>query len=132
MNKKIGFIGCGNMGHAILKGIIDSGLCNVSDVFVSARTKETLEKIRNELAVNVCSNIEVAQKSDILFIAVKPNIFKSIIDEIKSFVSNETIIVSIEYMTDYGMTDNSDSGLYYMIGSTGRFATDELLFRKEH
>ena len=70
MNKKIGFIGCGNMGHAILKGIIDSGLCNVSDVFVSARTKETLEKIRNELAVNVCSNIEVAQKSDILFIAV--------------------------------------------------------------
>ncbi|MDY5912659.1 MAG: pyrroline-5-carboxylate reductase [Inconstantimicrobium porci] len=95
MNKKIGFIGCGNMGHAILKGIIDSGLCNVSDVFVSARTKETLEKIRNELAVNVCSNIEVAQKSDILFIAVKPNIFKSIIDEIKSFVSNDTVIVSI-------------------------------------
>lgn len=42
---------------------------------------------------------------------------------------DETIIVSIEHMTDYGMTDNSDAGLYYIIGSTGRFATDELLFR---
>lgn len=95
MNKKVGFIGCGNMGHAILKGIINADLCSTSDIFVSARTKDTLEKIKNELSVNVCSNIEVAEKSDILFIAVKPNIFKSVVDEIKDFVKNNTVIVSI-------------------------------------
>lgn len=95
MNKKIGFIGCGNMGHAILKGILNSGLCSASDVFVSARTKETLEKIKNELSVNVCSNVEAAKKSDILFIAVKPNVFKNVIDEIKNSVKSDAVIVSI-------------------------------------
>lgn len=42
---------------------------------------------------------------------------------------DRTIIVSQEYLTDEGFKDNSDRGMYYLIGSTGRFATDELLFQ---
>lgn len=43
---------------------------------------------------------------------------------------DSTIIVSQEYLTDEGFKDNSDRGVYYLIGSTGRFATDELLFQE--
>lgn len=42
---------------------------------------------------------------------------------------DSTIIVSQEYLTDEGFKDNSDRGMYYLIGSTGRFAMDELLFQ---
>ena len=49
MFEKIGFIGCGNMGTAMLKGILASGKRKAEDIMISCRTKETLEKKKAEL-----------------------------------------------------------------------------------
>ena len=46
MHKTVGFIGCGNMGKAILRGILDSGWVSASKVMVCTSREETLEEIR--------------------------------------------------------------------------------------
>lgn len=96
MSNVIGFIGCGNMGSAMVGGIINSGFKNASDIIISDRTEESLNKLKEELNVRTTlSNIEVAEEADILFLAVKPNMYKVVIDEIKTALKKEKIIVTI-------------------------------------
>ena len=51
--KKIGFIGAGNMGGAILGGIVNSGIIDNEHVIASTKSDKTLERIKNEYKVNV-------------------------------------------------------------------------------
>ena len=96
MLKKIGFIGCGNMGKAMLQGIINSNIITTDNIIVSTKSQESKENIKNVFNVNVTlDNKEVAKNSNILFLAVKPNIFKEVLNEVKNFIADDTIIISV-------------------------------------
>lgn len=96
LEKNIGFIGCGNMGSAMIGGIVGSGLAAASQVIASAHTSATLEKIKNQYPIRTTlSNKEVAGAADILFLAVKPYLYEEVIGEIKDVVSDDTVIVAI-------------------------------------
>lgn len=96
MNKKIGFIGCGNMAKAMIKGILMSNLVDSKNIVVSAKTSETLEDIKKELGVTTTlENKKVAGEVDILILAVKPYLYEDVLDEIKEDIKEETIVVSI-------------------------------------
>jgi ornithine cyclodeaminase/alanine dehydrogenase-like protein (mu-crystallin family) len=43
---KLGFIGCGNMAHAIAKGLIDSRLFSADEIIISATREESFERWR--------------------------------------------------------------------------------------
>ncbi|GAB6168770.1 pyrroline-5-carboxylate reductase [Clostridium carnis] len=94
--KKIGFIGCGNMGKSMLSGLLKSDDIDKNNILVSTRTKVSAEKLEKELGINVTlKNVEVAKFSDILFLAVKPNMYKSVIEEIKDYIKDNVVIVTI-------------------------------------
>ena len=96
MAKTVGFIGSGNMGRAIMGGMIAAGLYAPSQILASARTKETVEKIEKELGVVATTdNATVAKKADILFLAVKPGVFATVIPEIRDCCKEGQIVVSI-------------------------------------
>ena len=95
MDKKIGFIGCGNMGSAMLAGIINSKLLEKENIYCSAKTNESKERLKKEFGINVGSNEEVAKECDILILAVKPHFFSEVIGQIKSIVKKDSIIISI-------------------------------------
>ncbi len=91
---KIGFIGAGNMGGAIIGGIIKNGISN--DILVSDKNKEGLETLCKKFGIKAAvDNIDAAKNSDILFLAVKPNVLDSVVSEIKDAVSENTLIISI-------------------------------------
>ena len=72
MNKKIGFIGCGNMGGAILFGALESGVLPKENAYVYDINPEMMKKAEG-WGVNLCSDDEdVCAKSDIILLAVKP------------------------------------------------------------
>ena len=48
---KIGFIGCGNMATAMIKGILDSGKVTAEQMIASAKSDQTREKISSELEI---------------------------------------------------------------------------------
>lgn len=96
MSKKIGFIGCGNMGSAIVSGLIRAKFAKPEDIIVSTASKESANKLREELKVSVANdNKIIARECDVLFIAVKPNLYKKIIEEIKEELNREKLIITI-------------------------------------
>lgn len=96
IDKIIGFIGAGNMGSAMIGGILDSSLVTTSQIIASAHSAATLEKIKTRFSIETTlSNETVAERSDILFLAIKPNKFAEIIPQISSHIKNNCIIVSI-------------------------------------
>ncbi|CAM2834053.1 late competence protein ComER [Paenibacillus sediminis] len=94
---KVGFIGTGTMGSILIDAFIRSGALEPQQIVASNRTKPKLQQLSNcypGLKI-ACDNIEVASSSQILFICVKPLEFKKVIDDIRSAVTNEQIVISI-------------------------------------
>ena len=96
MKKNIGFIGCGNMAQAMITGTVTSKIVDGKNVFVSDRDEEKLKYIEEKFNVNTSkSNNEVAENSDIIILAVKPNKYGEVIKGIKDRVKENVIIVVI-------------------------------------
>ena len=95
-DKIIGFIGAGNMGSAMIGGILNASLVTTGQIIASAHSKETLDAIHSRFSIETTlSNETVAERSDILFLAVKPNKFDEVIPQIAPHVKSSCIIVSI-------------------------------------
>ncbi len=95
MSTRIGFIGCGNMGGAMIQGIMRSGV-DAADVMASDRSEQMRKKIAEGCAITVTEdNQAVAAFADVLFLAVKPQFYESVITEIRDAVREETIVVTI-------------------------------------
>ncbi|MCD7709241.1 MAG: pyrroline-5-carboxylate reductase [Clostridiales bacterium] len=96
MDKKIGFIGCGNMGSAMLGGILESGKCKPGDIMISCKTKASLDAKAEQFGVQATlDNKKVAEFSEILFLAVKPQFYEEVIAEVKDSVKKGAIIISM-------------------------------------
>lgn len=107
MDKMIGFIGCGNMGSAIISGILHSALCDASKIIASAHTQASLDRAAASFSIRTTlDNTEVAKCADIIFLAVKPYMYEEIIDEISCYVEEEKLIVSIAAGISHSQLDN--------------------------
>lgn len=73
LDERIGFIGGGNMAFAIGSGLINRGIVKSTQVTVAGPNIENLEKWRNLGASLTEDNGEAVNKSDIVFICVKPH-----------------------------------------------------------
>ena len=86
MIKTIGFLGCGNMGGAIARAV-----CKAADpqnVYLANRTAAKAEALAAELGCNTTTNAEVAGRSDLIFLAVKPQMMEALLAPLK-FTLNE-------------------------------------------
>ena len=93
---KIGFIGLGNMASAIIGGITGKGIVAASDIIGADKFPAAVEKAAKNLGIDATEdNKKVVSAADILFLAVKPQMFPDVIQEIKDTVRAETVIVSI-------------------------------------
>lgn len=93
---KITFIGAGNMGGAIIEGVVSNGIAKPQDITVADKNEDSLLLAAKKYGVNAEKDNKTAVKSaDMLFLCVKPNVLYSVIDEIRETVSKNTIIVSI-------------------------------------
>ncbi len=92
----LGFIGCGNMAQAMLRGILSSGIYKADEVIVSRRSEEALQVIAEELGVQTTTdNKKVASAADILILAVKPYQFEQVVPEITEVMREDTLVISI-------------------------------------
>lgn len=93
---KLGFIGCGNMAKAIIKGIVSSDLVPTSDICGSNASEAHAKASAEELGISTSTNnLTVVEKSDIIFLSVKPYQYADVIAEIKDAVREDQIIVTI-------------------------------------
>lgn len=96
MNKKIGFIGCGNMARAMIAGLLNSNIAMPDSILASNSTAGKLEEAKRDFGIGVTSdNKSVARFADILVLSVKPNKYKEVIEEIRNDVKEDAVIVTI-------------------------------------
>ncbi|MCF7972606.1 MAG: pyrroline-5-carboxylate reductase [Phycisphaerae bacterium] len=92
----IGFIGAGNMAEAILQGIISAGVYDPKDVSVSDIRSDRLAQLASLYQVMTsASNAEVAARSDVLVLSVKPYVLDEALASIQGHVKAQAVIVSI-------------------------------------
>ena len=96
MDKRIGFIGAGNMGFAMINSISKSGIISAGDILVYDIDKKRLLELEENIGVcTVQSERELTEKSDIIILAVKPNIIKTTLDRIKTGMNDKKILISV-------------------------------------
>ena len=94
--KKIGIIGCGNLGQAVMKAFLDSGLVQAQNVFITNTRLEKSEKLAREYGVNaLATNEELVEKVDVVIIGVKPQDIYQIIEPIASVFHEDHIVMSL-------------------------------------
>lgn len=93
--KNIGIIGYGNMGRVIVSSILNTEIVSPNAIMVSDSSIEKMEELK-KTNINICDeNKQTAEYSDVLILAVKPDILLDVVNEIKDFIKDEAIIVSI-------------------------------------
>lgn len=92
----IGFIGLGNMARAVIGGMLQKGMVKPEDICGSAKTEATRKKTEDRFNIRTVScNRETAEAADILVLAVKPQFFEEVIEEIKNISWEGKTVISL-------------------------------------
>ncbi|MGC8594855.1 MAG: pyrroline-5-carboxylate reductase [Candidatus Kryptoniota bacterium] len=95
-NKTIGIIGAGNIGTAVIGGILRARLSDPKNIYASRRNTSALEQLSKQFHVNTTTdNRKVAKSAAIILISVKPQNAKQVLTEIKDVVDDSRIIISV-------------------------------------
>lgn len=91
---RIGFIGMGNMGFAFAKGLLTS--CPAESIWFSCKTEEKKQSVTADLGIaSADNNCVLASSSDIIILAVKPQIYDEVLEEIRDAVKDGAIVISL-------------------------------------
>ncbi len=82
---KIAILGAGNMGSAIVCGLVQSGRFRAEDIVCTARTETTLERLRTQCpgVRATTDNAAAVRDASIVVLAVKPWLTEQLIREIR-------------------------------------------------
>ena len=95
-DKKISIIGSGNMGEALVSGLITSGSSNPENIICTDIRMNKLESVAKKYGVvTLTENIKAVEFSDIIIYAVKPQIIASVLKETASCLDMSKLIISI-------------------------------------
>ncbi len=104
---KIGFLGGGSMGEALLTGLIRAGLAAPPELFVSDISPARLDLLREKLGVNVTTqNHEVLHEADVVILAVKPNAVPPLLKNIAPAVRTCQTFISIAAGISTGLIES--------------------------
>lgn len=97
IDMKLGFIGCGNMAAAILRGVVSSGLVQGSDIMLFDVQKDKTEALCGCYGATPAESAsQVAESCRRVVLAVKPQVFASLLPDLSdSLKKNDPLIISI-------------------------------------
>lgn len=92
--KKIGILGVGNMGSAILHGLCKNGLRE--QLFFMERNKQQAKLLAQETQVSYVEEMQAfCQQGDYFILAIKPDGYEAVLKEMARFLREEQIVISI-------------------------------------
>lgn len=96
MQKKLALIGCGNMGSAIVKGVVSAGLIAPQEIVVSDVSRASQERLASELGcAGTCDNSEAVTGAAMVLIAVKPQYLDEAVAAFAPVLDAGVLVVSI-------------------------------------
>jgi pyrroline-5-carboxylate reductase len=91
----IAILGAGQMGEALLSGLLRAGVVQPGEIVAAARRTERALQLRDAYGIDVMTAAEAAVKAQTLVITVKPQDMAGLLDEISSAVGPGKLIISV-------------------------------------
>ena len=90
----IGMIGTGNMGSAILRGIVEADYVKAGQIVAYDTSSRRIRELEEDIPGVICANdcIEVAERSDLIILAVKPIYVQDVLDEIRHVLDGKAVL----------------------------------------
>lgn len=94
--KRIGFVGCGNMGEALVKGLVEASVVTADMMMAADSRADRLADLDRRYGIRVAKdNMELVRESDVVLLAVKPQIMTPVLKEIASSLSRRQLVISV-------------------------------------
>jgi pyrroline-5-carboxylate reductase len=94
--KRIGFVGCGNMGEALVKGLVEAHVVQAQALMAADTRGDRLTELERRYGLRIAKdNVELVRESDVVVLAVKPQIMAAVLKEIASSLSRRQLVISI-------------------------------------
>lgn len=95
-NGKLGFIGCGKMGEAMVRGILHHGLVEPTDIIAATPRDNRRAELAERFAIRTtASNREVVEQAEILILACKPQNLHAVVLDLEGIKRHEFFVISI-------------------------------------
>jgi pyrroline-5-carboxylate reductase len=96
IGKKLCFIGCGNMGEALVSGLVQSGSARPADIMCTDVREDRLEELRTRYGVRTSTrNPEAVAESEVVVYAVKPQLMAEVLKETADQLDMSKVVISI-------------------------------------
>src|SRR3954464_9284592 len=94
--RKIAILGAGQIGEALLGGLLSSGWRSAGEVAASTRREERAAELRERHGIPVTlSNAEAASRAALIVIAVKPQDIEALLGEVGPLIQPEQTVLSV-------------------------------------
>ncbi len=101
--RTLGLIGAGNMGSAILRGMLDAGYVKASQMVVCDASRRRMEELSEEIpgAIYCDEPIDLVEQCDMVILALKPHQIQSLLDNVRQALDGKAIIsIAAGWTTD--------------------------------
>lgn len=94
MIQTIGMIGTGNMGSAILRGIVEADYVKADQIVAFDTSARRIRELEEDIPGIICARdcIEVAERADLIILAVKPIYVQDVMDEIRPSINGKAVL----------------------------------------
>ena len=94
--KRLGFVGCGNMGEALVKGLVEASVVPAELITVFDTRSDQLAELDRRYGVRCAKNNgELVREVDVVVLAVKPQIMSPVLTEIAAALSKRQLVISV-------------------------------------
>ena len=130
MERKVAIIGCGNLGIAILEGLLDGGYTAPENITATRRNVDSLSTF-SDRGVNVTSdNRKAIESASLVLVALKPHNILSILEEVRdAFDPKKHILVSLATgitIDQLGMATSRELSIFRGMPNTAAFVNESL------
>lgn len=95
-NKTIGILGAGNMGEALIAGLVKASIVEPKQIVASRRSQVALAYLRDQYGIRTTeSNVDLVSQSDLVVLAVKPQVMAQVLDECAKAFRDDHVAISI-------------------------------------
>jgi len=94
MIRTIGMIGTGNMGSAILRGIVEADYIKAGQIIAYDTSTRRIRELEEDIPGIICARdcVEVAEQADLIILAIKPIYVQDVLDEIHSALDGKAVL----------------------------------------
>lgn len=95
-DRTIGFVGAGNMGEALIKGLLAARALPPKSILASDARADRLAELESRYRIRaVATNADCVREADVVILAVKPQIMTAVLREIAGAVTDRSLLVSV-------------------------------------